>query len=490
MIILYHHFSVDTRSYKDENSILDNINQYVEASANQGSKLGNDYLFYASSISIEKYNLQNAKNTDVDNQNNKIVYFLSSFLLLFVIVALIFYIKYRVVKKHCDSLLKENKQLVEAKIEAEKLTNIKSQFISTVSHELRTPLYGVVGISTLLLEDTDIADKHKKLLNSLKFSGDYLLDLINKVLKISKIESNNEKITKTPTNLAKLSQNLLFSFEYQAKNKKNKLALEIPDELPDVLNIDSLKISEVLINLIGNSSKFTENGTIWLRIKILSISKDSVTIRYEVEDDGVGIPEDKKEFVFEKFSQIGREANKSEGTGLGLSIVKNLLEMMDSEIHLDSKEGRGTRFYFDLELEIIDEKEEKEIHPNTSNINTIYRRILVAEDNKINQIVTKNLLNIIGYDCTIVENGFNAIQMVQKEDFDLILMDLNMPYLNGTEATKRIREFDQEIPIIALTASELSEIREECLSIGMNDVINKPLDKNDLKNIISKHLSR
>ncbi len=220
MIILYHHFSVDTKSYKDENSILDNINQYVEASANQGSKLENDLLFYASSISIEKYNLQNAKNTGVNSQNNKIVYFLSSFLLLIAIVALIFYIKYRVVKKHCNSLLKENKQLVEAKIEAEKLTNIKSQFISTVSHELRTPLYGVVGISTLLLEDTDIADKHKKLLNSLKFSGDYLLGLINKVLKISKIESNNEKITKTPTNLAKLSQNLLFSFEYQAKNKK------------------------------------------------------------------------------------------------------------------------------------------------------------------------------------------------------------------------------------------------------------------------------
>ncbi len=396
--------------------------------------------------------------------------------------------KYKSEKKSNDNLKKKNQKLIEAKIEAEKLTNTKSQFISTVSHELRTPLYGVVGITTLLLEENDIALKHKKLLRSLKFSGDYLLDLINKVLKISKIESNNEKLTKTPTNLFKLSQNLLHSFEYQAKNKNNELILEIPQELPDVLQVDSLKVSEILINLIGNSSKFTENGKIWLRIKIISLEKDCVTIRYEVEDNGVGIPEDKKEFVFEKFSQVGREFSKSEGTGLGLSIVKNLLEMMDSQIHLDSKEGRGTRFYFDLKLEIIKVKEEQDVDTHNNSINNIYRRILVAEDNKINQIVTKNLLSIIGYDCIIVENGFNALQMVQKEDFDLILMDLNMPYLNGTEATRRIREFDQITPIIALTASELSEVEEECLEIGMNDIINKPLDKNDLKDIIAKHL--
>lgn len=409
-------------------------------------------------------------------------------LVLLLIALFFFYWKYRVRKKSSDVLKEKNEQLIEAKAEAEKLTNTKSQFISTVSHELRTPLYGVVGITTLLLEEKDILPKHKKLLNSLKFSGDYLLDLINKVLKISKIESNNEKLTKTPTNLLKLSQNLLYSFEYQAKNKNNELVLEIPNELPDVLDVDSLKISEVLINLIGNSSKFTENGKIWLRIKILSLENEMITIRYEVEDNGVGIPEDKKEFVFEKFSQVGREFNKSEGTGLGLSIVKNLLEMMDSEIYLDSKEGRGTKFHFDLQLEIIDEKEEKEIDLNSGSMNTIYRRILVAEDNKINQIVTKNLLNIIGYDCTIVENGFNALQMVKKEDFDLILMDLNMPYLNGTEATRRIREFNQITPIIALTASELSEVQEECMEIGMNDIINKPLNKNDLKNIITKHL--
>ncbi|GAA4271829.1 ATP-binding protein [Aquimarina gracilis] len=421
-------------------------------------------------------------------RSNMVINIISISLVLLLAGIFFFYRGYQSKKKLSAVLKEKNEELQEAKTEAEKLTNIKSQFISTVSHELRTPLYGVVGITTLLLEEQDIQEKHKKLLNSLKFSGDYLLDLINKVLKISKIESNTEKLTKTPTNLIELSRNLLHSFEYQAKSKSNELILDIQKELPGVLSVDSLKLSEVLINLIGNSTKFTENGKIWLRIKILSLEKDEITIRYEVEDNGVGIPEDKKEFVFEKFSQVGREFNKSEGTGLGLSIVKNLLEMMDSEIHLDSKEGRGTKFHFDLTLEIIDEKGENELNPENSGINQKFRRILVAEDNKINQIVTKNLLDLIGYECTIVENGFNALQMVQKEDFDLILMDLNMPYLNGVEATKRIREFDQTTPIIALTASELSEVKEECMSIGMNDIINKPLDKNDLRNIISKNL--
>ncbi|MBP2831967.1 response regulator [Aquimarina sp. U1-2] len=446
-----------------------NLNSYDDSSATATSEKEEEYL------------ARIAKSTNIIN-------IFSIGLVALLLGVVLMYRGYRSKKKLSKVLTLKNEQLSQAKTEAEKLTSIKSQFISTVSHELRTPLYGVVGITTLLLEDSEIKAKHKKLLNSLKFSGDYLLDLINKVLKISKIESNTEKLTKTPTNLSQLSQNLLYSFEYQAKNKNNELVLDVQDELPKVLSVDSLKLSEVLINLIGNAAKFTENGKIWLRIKILSIQKDEVTIRYEVEDNGIGIPEDKKEFVFEKFSQVGRESNTSEGTGLGLSIVKNLLEMMNSDIHLESKEGRGTKFYFDLTLEILDDSDKHALRPESNGLHQKFKRILVAEDNKINQIVTKNLLNLIGYECTIVENGFNALQMVQKEDFDLILMDLNMPYLNGTEATKRIREFDQTTPIIALTASELSEVQEECLEIGMNDIINKPLNKNDLKSIIAKNL--
>lgn len=422
-------------------------------------------------------------------KNNRTLNIIAVIGLIFLFgTAFFFYVSYRSKKNLSDVLKDKNVQLIEAKAEAEKLTQVKSQFISTVSHELRTPLYGVVGITSLLLEDKDVLDKHKKLLGSLKFSGDYLLNLINNVLQISKIESNKVKLAKTPTNLFKLSQNLLNSFEYQAKSKGNELILEVPNELPESLNVDSLRLSEILINLIGNASKFTENGKIWLRIILLNKEKDSIHIRYEVEDNGVGIPDDKKDFVFEKFSQVDRESNNVEGTGLGLSIVKNLLEMMDSRVHLESNEGRGTKFYFDLTLEILEEGEEHANNEMNNGKTKVYRRILVAEDNKINQIVTKNLLSLIGYDCVIVENGFNAIQMVKKEDFDLILMDLNMPYLNGSEATKRIREFDQKTPIIALTAAELGEVKDDCLEIGMNDLINKPLNKNDLRDIIVKNL--
>ncbi|WP_378173379.1 response regulator [Aquimarina sp. SS2-1] len=422
-------------------------------------------------------------------KNNRMINIISVAGLIFLFATAFFlYIGYRSKKRLNDVLKDKNAELIEAKAEAEKLTQVKSQFISTVSHELRTPLYGVVGITSLLLEDEDVQEKHRQLLGSLKFSGDYLLNLINNVLQISKIESNKVRLAKTPTNLFKLSQNLLNSFEYQAKSKNNELILDVPNNIPDSLNVDSLRLSEILINLIGNASKFTENGKIWLRIKILDRNDKIIRIRYEVEDSGVGIPEDKKDFVFEKFSQVDRESNNVEGTGLGLSIVKNLLKMMDSQVYLESNEGRGTKFYFDLELEILAEGEEQTTNDRNNGATNVYRRILVAEDNKINQIVTKNLLSLIGYDCVIVENGFNAIQMVKKEDFDLILMDLNMPYLNGSEATKRIREFDKKTPIIALTAAELGEVKEECMEIGMNDIINKPLNKNDLRDIIAKHL--
>lgn len=418
-------------------------------------------------------------------KNNQIITITSIGLIVLLAGLFFFYRSYLSKKRLNDVLNEKNQELIKAKAETEKLAIIKSQFVSTVSHELRTPLYGVVGITSLLLDDKEISHKHRKLLNSLKFSGDYLLDLVNKVLKIGKIESNNVQLVKTPTNLFKLSQNIINSLEYQGK--ENELILEVSEELPELLNVDSLKLSEVLMNLLGNASKFTEKGTVWLRIKVISIQDEIVHIRYEIEDNGIGIPEDKKEFVFEKFSQIGRESNKSEGTGLGLSIVTKLLQMMGSEIYLESKEEIGTKFYFDLKLEILDE--EKKVALQTEEISVkSAQKILVAEDNKINQIVTKNLLNQIGHKCIIVENGFIALQRVKKENFDLILMDLNMPYLNGFDATKRIREFDKNIPIVALTASELREVQEECLSVGMNDIVNKPLNKNDLKRIIDKNL--
>ncbi|WP_299433323.1 response regulator [uncultured Aquimarina sp.] len=426
---------------------------------------------------------------DID-KNNKIIIFISSTALLLLAGMVFFYYRGYQSKKKISEILKiKNAELYEAKSQAEQLSKIKSQFISTISHELRTPLYGVVGISSILLENDAKSEKDKNLLNSLKFSADYLLDLVNKVLKVSKIDSEEKELIKTPTDIFSLSQNILQSFDYQAQKKENKLILEHNHSIPKPVNIDALRISEVLINLIGNAIKFTDKGKIWLRIKLLAIDSETVRIRYEVEDTGMGVPEDQKDYIFEEFSQIGSVYDNKQGTGLGLSIVRNLVQVMDSQIHFKSKKGVGSLFYFDLDVEIADSLNDIENDSqNPENTNSISAKILVAEDNKVNQLVTKNLLKNIGCSCTIVENGFEAVQILKNDTFDLILMDINMPVLDGMQATLKIRKFDTTTPIVALTASELSEVADECKNAGMNDLINKPLNKNDLRNAIHRNL--
>ncbi|MDY8137800.1 response regulator [Aquimarina sp. 2201CG5-10] len=422
-------------------------------------------------------------------KNNRTINIISSIGILFMLGTIFFLLQaYRSKKRLNDNLEGKNEELVVAKSKAEELTQIKSQFISTVSHELRTPLYGVIGITSLLQEDKEVVRKHEKLLSSLKFSGEYLLDLIGNVLKVGEIESQKIKLQKESVNLKELCQNLLNSLNYQAKNNNNQLLLEIDNRLPELLHLDSLRLSEVLINLIGNAIKNTRNGKIWLRIKVISVVKNNVDIKFEVEDNGIGIPENKKNFVFEKFSQINRELDKLDGTGLGLSIVKELLDMMGSQIHLESTQGIGTLFSFTLKLEVIKEKNTSFNDQDKPIIESNDISILVVEDNKINQMVTRNLLKLIGYDCVIVENGLSAVEIIENQNFDLILMDLNMPKLNGYEATKLIRKTNSSIPIIALTASEIEEVENNCINAGMNAVINKPLSKDTLKNILQEKL--
>ncbi|SEM07736.1 Signal transduction histidine kinase [Aquimarina amphilecti] len=425
---------------------------------------------------------------DIDKNNKMIISISSMALLLLAGVVFFYYRGYQSKKKISEILEVKNAELSEAKSQAEQLSKIKSQFISTISHELRTPLYGVVGISSILLENDAKSQKDKKLLNSLKFSADYLLDLVNKVLKVSKIDSEEKELIKTPTDLFSLSQNIIQSFEYQSHKKNNVLILDHNHSIPKLLYVDALRISEVLINLIGNAIKFTEKGKIWLRIKLLSTNTKTALIRFEIEDTGTGIPESQKEFIFEEFSQVGSVYDNKQGTGLGLSIVKNLVQVMGSQIHFESKKDIGSIFYFDLELDVAESLNDLSSDTeNKENATNISAKILVAEDNKINQLVTKNLLKNIGCTCTMVENGIDAVQTLRKESFDLILMDINMPVMDGVQATLEIRVFDTTTPIIALTASELSEVSDECKKAGMNDLINKPLNKEDLRNCIIKH---
>ena len=254
---------------------------------------------------------------------------------------------------------------------------------------------------------------------------------------------------------------------------------------------DPTKLSQILINLINNSIKFTKNGKVTLSVKTIKEQDDTVTLNFIIQDNGIGIPEDKIANIFDSFSQGSVEINRTYGgTGLGLSIVKKIIELLGSEIHLESKENEGTKLYFDLNFgksnaEIILNHEKKKV---TSYVNLKNKTVLLVEDNKINQMITKKMLENKGMICSIIDNGEDAIIAMQNSTFDLVLMDVHLTGINGTEATAEIRKFDKTTPIIALTAISLNENKEMLLSFGMNEVITKPFNPEYFYTVISDYI--
>ncbi|WP_452221700.1 ATP-binding response regulator [Lacinutrix salivirga] len=397
-------------------------------------------------------------------------------------------------KQSLSALLEaRNKQLEIAKNEAVKSSQLKTNFISNVSHELRTPLYGVVGLTSILLKNNDLSERDNKFLKSLKFSGDYLLNLINDVLQIGKMESKKIELHNSSINLKRILGNITDSFEYQLESNANKLHLYIDNEVPSHVFGDNIRLSQILINLIGNGLKFTRNGNVWVSLETLKSRNGTCSIRFSVKDDGPGIPLKQQKRIFDNFSQLERKHNNDyQGTGLGLSIVKNLVELLGSEINLKSKVDEGAVFSFDLDFKIdtetskLQEKQKSELEKIAENNFTI----LIVEDNKVNQIVTQNILEKENYKTHIVNNGELAIQEVMKNSYDLVLMDLNMPVMGGIEATTKIRAFNEHIPILALTAADLDEVEDKVMRHGFNDIIIKPYDNFEFFQTITKHLSK
>lgn len=385
-------------------------------------------------------------------------------------------------KRRLSSILRaRNKQLEIARDLAEKSSQLKSNFISNVTHELRTPLYGVVGLTSLLLKSNDISIKDSKFIKSLKFSGDYLLNLINDILQVGKIESGKVELQMASVNLKVLLENIIDSFEYRSEESNNEIILSIDENLPEFIKCDNVRLSQVLINLIGNSIKFTRNGMIWLSIEVLEFADKSVNLRFVVKDNGTGIPKDQQERIFENFSQVNEENNVHyQGTGLGLSIAKHLVGLFNSKIELVSELGVGSEFSFNVSFEIdYDMKIESPTDIDVERPLQIQEKymILVAEDNKINQIVTQNILQKGNFDCEIVENGLEAFNAVRDNNiYDLVLMDLNMPIMNGIESLKEIRKINKYIPVIALTAADIEEVKNDFSNLGFNDIVTKPFD--------------
>ena len=459
-------------------------------------------LVIQSKFSIENYknaaqlaNVERLRQAEASNRIENVNYIISIIIILLFISLVTIYKSYSSKNKLSNILKMRNEQLEIAKDIAEKSSELKSNFISNVTHELRTPLYGVVGLTSLLLKNNDLSEKDSKFLKSLKYSGDYLLNLVNDILQIGKIESQKIELKNVSVNIRVLLENLVNSFDYRLEETNNQIQLAVDKNVPQFIKCDNVRLSQVLINLIGNSIKFTEGGKIDIRIKLLNIIDDNVSLRFEVEDNGPGIPKEKQKMIFENFSQLDENSNTNyQGTGLGLPITKNLVELFGSNLEIESEIDLGSIFSFDLTFD-IDRSAKAEIIKTTKvkgdaiSLTKKYK-VLVAEDNKINQIVTQNLLQRENYECVIAKNGEEALEAHKDVNFDLILMDINMPIMDGNQATKAIRAYDTHTPIIALTAADIEQVREDYKEIGYDDIITKPFDNYEFFQTISQHIQR
>ena len=385
-----------------------------------------------------------------------------------------------------NMLHRKNGELIVAKEKAELASKTKANFLSTVTHELRTPLYAVTGLSNMLLDENPRPEQVQHL-KSLKFSGDYLLTFINDILQINKIEANKVDIEPESFNLKKKINNIVLALNNSALDNNIKIHLEYDKNLPENFIADQLKISQILINLIGNSIKFTKDGDIWIRIHKTEEEGKKYTLRFEVEDNGIGISQEKQDHMFESFSQGSIQINrKYGGTGLGLSIVKGLIDILKGEIYVKSELNKGTTFYFEIPLEYTTIKESEDIkidyfNGNESDLDLTKIKILVVEDNKINQMITKKILTKMDLKCDIVDNGEDAVESIKAYDYNIILMDIHMPGISGIEATKIVRKFDKELTIFALTAVTIEDKMHEFEEAGFTDIIPKPFKQEEFE---------
>ena len=475
-----YHYLTQHLKLKDSLSVLNN----EKFRLNDYDKIKNDQQLKAiANMNKEK------KQQEKANKYSKLISILAIALISILSLLSLSLYKNNIIRNQSNLILKDkNKELEIAKDKAEKASKARSEFLSTVSHELRTPLNAINGITHLLLEENP-KPSQMEYLNSLEFSGKYLLTFINEMLEINRIESNTILAEKISFNLKKLLENIQNSLKELATANNNNFSLDIDAAIPDNLIGDPIKLSQIFMNLIYNALKFTKKGDVIVFTKLNSLQNNKATIYFEVKDNGIGIHEEKLETIFDSFSQGSIEINrKYGGTGLGLTIVKKLVEILGGKIKLNSVLGKGSSFSFELQFDVDSKPIPLEIKPKYNENNLKNKKILVVEDNKINQMITKKMLENKKISCEIIDNGEDAIEIAKNNTYDLILMDVHLPGINGTIATQQIRKFDKKTPIIAITAISLNENREMLISFGMNDVITKPFAPADFYAVIAKYI--
>lgn len=376
--------------------------------------------------------------------------------------------------------------------EAAEAANIaKSTFLANMSHEIRTPLNGVLGTADLLIR-TDLDPKQANLVDTIVQSGSVLLALLNDILDLSKVEAQKMELELGPVRLKELMQKLHDLFLPVSAEHGLQLELEIDGDLPDVIICDAGRLRQILSNFMSNAIKFTKEGYVKLKVEAIGGNENDISLKFSVEDSGAGIKKDDLDRLFSNFTQLKSNRSATEGSGLGLAISKSLVELMGGEIGVDSTFGVGTTFWFNVAFDIADAGLDvkalaEEASGGVCMVEKVNARILLVEDIETNQFVIESMMENVGTEIDIAENGHVAIQMVHDHDYDLVLMDCNMPVMDGLDATQILREQGyRNLPIIALTANALLSDQQKCFDVGMNDFLAKPVMSDDLYNMLAK----
>ncbi len=396
---------------------------------------------------------------------------------------------------------KAQKAISEARESAERTAKIRSEFLANMSHEIRTPMNGIIGLTQLALNQPT-SPEVRDYLSKISTSSMSLLSILNDILDLSKLEAGRMEIENAPFDLDRTTDNLRNMFEERAHAKRLGFSIEVAEHTPRDLIGDSLRLQQVLSNLIGNAFKFTEHGQVAIKISPKQITPTQAQITFTVEDSGIGIAKENLDKLFKPFSQVDASTSrKFGGTGLGLSISQRLLELMGGEFSVSSQPEKGTSISFDLQLGIVNsivpretrQRVKHEAGELTHKLGDAAKtlkgaRILVAEDNSINQQVVREFLKLSGMEVVIANNGQEALDALHLQDFDAVLMDVHMPVMDGIEATRRIREQEKfyHLPVLALTADVVQEEREKCIASGMNDFISKPINPEALIAALSR----
>jgi two-component system CheB/CheR fusion protein len=390
-------------------------------------------------------------------------------------------------------------ELIEAKRIAEKNTKIaenalksKQQFLSNMSHEIRTPMNAIIGFTNVALK-TDLNKEQKEFITAIKSSGNALIVLINDILDLAKVDAGKMTFDKKNFNIFESIADIFYLFESKCAEKNLKLEQQYDTRIPEYVVGDCMRLRQILLNLISNAIKFTEEGKIILSVQMLNEGSEKTTLEFTLTDTGIGIPKNKLAHIFDNFEQASTDISRLYGgTGLGLAIVKQLVEHQGGTLIIKSEEGKGSTFGFIMDFEKFCAKtpvETENIYNTIKGLENI--KILVAEDVPLNQLLIKIILEEFGFQCDIAENGKVAIEKLKENNYDIILMDILMPEMNGFEATDYIRNtMNSKIPIIALTADVTTVDVQKSKVVGMNDYISKPIDENLLYEKIIKQLKK